>query len=343
MFFVKFLLLCSSIFVPISGNNPKAFLKWYGSHKKGSMMPVPEVDCDWVLPDAGLVKKSYTVFCPSNCLDVNHCIRVKGSGPYTVNSPVCLAAIHAGVLNPQTGGGVEVLVREGQKDYLGSVKHGVGAIAYSEYFASFTVKKSDVECKKDKKPVPCRKDAKIDLVFVADSSLSVREDNFNLEKKFISDLVHHFPIGPHQTRVGLVTFNDKPKTRFGLDQFTNKGSLMKAIFHTDYESGGTYVGKALYQVIKTMKFRPAKDVHKIVIVFTDGRSFDYVANPVKALVRKGAQVISFGIANIYHESMLAIANGNKNNVFSAESYNDLKHYVTSLISRICLMTLQPNE
>merc|ERR1711872_237205 len=178
MLVFKLLLLSCSLVVPILGNNPKAFLEWYDNHKEGSVFPVPEVDCDWTLPDAGLVKKSYVVVCPTHCLNVNHCVRVKGSGPYAVNSPVCLAAIHAGVLDAQSGGGVEVSVTEGQKSYAGSVKHGVGAIAYSDYFASFTVKKSDVEC--------------------------------NLEKKFISDLVSHFPIGPEQTRVGLITFNDVP-------------------------------------------------------------------------------------------------------------------------------------
>jgi len=338
MLCIKFLIFSFAVFVPSSGTSPKVFLKWYDDHKEGSVMPVPEVDCDWVLPDAGLAKNSYTVICPSHCLDVNHCIRVKGSGPYAVNSPVCLAAIHAGALNPTTGGGVDVSVIEGQTSYAGSIKNGVGAIAYSDYFASFIIKKSDVACEKKKKPVPCKEDAKIDLVFVADSSLSVHQDNFNLEKKFISDLVSHFPIGPTQTRVGLVTFNDESKTRFGLDRFTNAAQLLKAIYNVNYEKGGTYVGKALYEVIKSMDFRSANDVHKIVIVFTDGRSFDHVKNPVKKLVEKGVQLISFGIANVDQESMLDIANGNKDNVFSAKSYDDLKNYVTSLISRICMMT-----
>jgi len=198
-----------------------------------------------------------------------------------------------------------------------------------------------VECKKEKKPEPCKDDAKIDLVFVADSSLSVHQDNFNLEKKFISDLVSHFPIGPEQTRVGLITFNDVPKTRFGLDRFKNAASLLRAIYHVDYEKGGTYVGKALYQALKTMKFRPSTNVHKIMIVFTDGRSFDGVANPVSKLTEKGVQIISFGIANVHQESMLAIAGGKKDNVFSAKSYEDLKNYVTSLITHICTMTYLP--
>ena len=43
----------------------------------GSLFPALEVDCDWVLPDAGIIKKTYTVICPSHCMDVNHCVRVK--------------------------------------------------------------------------------------------------------------------------------------------------------------------------------------------------------------------------------------------------------------------------
>merc|ERR1712002_1183711 len=338
MWVFKLLLLSFSFVVPILGNNPKAFLEWFNNHKEGSVFPVPEVDCDWTLPDAGLVKKSYVVVCPAHCLNVNHCVRVKGSGPYAVNSPVCMAAIHAGVIQAQTGGAVDVRVVDGKKAYAGSTKIGVAATAYAQFFASFVLEKSDVSCeKKDKKPTPepCYETALIDIVFLADSSLSVHSDNFNLEKKFVSDLVSHFPIGPKQTRVGLVTFNDTPKTRFGLEKYKTTGALLNAIFNVQYEKGGTYVGKALWEVVKTMKFRPNPAVHKIVVVFTDGRSYDSVKRPLKKLKAKGVKMISFGVANIHQSNMLEIADGKKENVFSAKSYKELKNFVGSLMTKIC--------
>ena len=61
--------ICICIFITFSQESSSLF--------SGSPLPALEVDCDWVLPDAGIIKKSYTVVCPSHCLDVNHCIRVK--------------------------------------------------------------------------------------------------------------------------------------------------------------------------------------------------------------------------------------------------------------------------
>lgn len=336
MYFFGFILISLAIIAPIQSLDSKAYLEWYENQVKGSPLPALEVDCGWVLPDAGIIKKSYTVICPSHCLDVNHCIRVKGSGPYAVNSPVCMAAIHAGVIKAHTGGAIDVSVVDGKEGYSGSMKNGVIATTYARYFASFNVKKSDVSCEKPNPTlIPCHSTALLDIVFVADSSLSVDSDNFNLEKKFISDLVSHFPIGPNQSRVGLITFNDDAKLRFGLEKYTTAASLLKAIYEVNYHMGGTYVGKALWEVTKTMNFRSDPAVDKIVIVFTDGKSYDTVKRPVKKLTAKGVRMISFGIANPHEDTLLDIADGKKDNVFSAKSYGDLKNFVDSLVTKIC--------
>jgi len=336
MYFIRFIFICLAIIAPIRGLDSEVYLEWYENQVKGSPLPALEVDCGWVLPDAGIIKKSYTVICPSHCLDVNHCIRVKGSGPYAVNSPVCMAAIHAGIIKAHTGGAIDVSVVDGKEGYSGSRKNGVDAIAYNKYFASFYVQKSDVSCEKPNPTlIPCHSTALLDMVFVADSSLSVHPDNFILEKKFISDLVSHFPIGPKQARVGLITFNDEAKTRFGLEKYTTAASLLKAIYEVNYEMGGTYVGKALWELTKSMNFRSDPAVHKIVIVFTDGKSYDSVKRPVKALAAKGVRMIAFGIANPHEETLLDIADGKKDNVFSAKSYGDLTNFVDSLVTKIC--------
>merc|ERR1712142_1081326 len=61
-----------------------------------------------------------------------------------------------------------------------------------------------------------------------------------------------------------------------LGRYKTKAATLKAILKVKYERGGTYVGKALWEVVRDMKFRANPAVHKIVIVFTDGESFDHV-------------------------------------------------------------------
>jgi len=317
------------------------YTKWYQNHIKGTLMSALEVDCDWVLPDAGIIQKSYTVICPSNCLNVNHCLRVKGSGTYTVHSPVCLSAIHAGVVSAQKGGAVEVRVIGGQANYGASLKNGVASIPYGAYFGSFILEKSDINCGPNPTPVPCMDSALLDLVFVADSSSSVNADNFQLEKNFIADLVKGIPIGTKKSRVGLVTFNSKPKTRFTLETYNSNAGVLGAIEKVPYEAGGTFLSKALDLVRANMKYRNEKKVHKFAIIFTDGRLFqqDHITPPIKALAAEGVNILVLGVGNRADDILLKLANGKKDNVFESESYAHLREKLTGLIEKICTFVL----
>jgi hypothetical protein len=61
---------------------------------------------------------------------------VWGSGPYTSDSHICSAAIHAGVIGDQGG---EVLVRRtaGQRSYEGSAANGVTTGSWGAFGSSF--------------------------------------------------------------------------------------------------------------------------------------------------------------------------------------------------------------
>merc|ERR1712228_787719 len=76
-------------------------------------------------------------------------------------------------------------------------------------------------------------------------------------------------------------------------------------------------------------------VHKIVVVFTDGQSFDKVTNPVKKLRSKGVQMVSFGVGDVKEETLLQLAAGVEDNVYSVASYGDLKNFMGSLVTKIC--------
>lgn len=339
------IVLTLALFESISCLDSKAYTDWYKNRVEGSILPALEVDCDWVLPDAGIVQKSYTVVCPSNCLNVEHCIHVKGSGPYAVHSPVCLSAIHAGVIQAQQGGAVEVSVTDGQKSYAASNKNGISSIPYGSYFASFNVKKSDVNCGPTPTlpptPAPCISTAVLDLVFIADSSRSVGKENFLQEKAFIQDLVSSFHMSQTESRAGLITFNTNPKTRFRLETYNSNAELATAIDAVPYQAGGTFLSKALSQAKANMLFRNDERVHKFVIVFTDGRLFveDKIVPPIKSLVAEGANIIVLGVGNQAEDVLLQVADGKKENIFEAETYEKLRLKLTSLVEKICAFVL----
>lgn len=338
------LLLIVPLIGELSSLEANVYENWFDNRVKGTLLSALEVDCDWILPDAGIVKKSYTVVCPSNCLNVVHCVKVKGSGPYTVHSPVCLSAIHAGVIQAQTGGAVKVGVVEGQKLYGATAKNGVSSVPHGPYFASIILRESDIECggaTVPPTPAPCADSGFLDLVFVADSSSSVNKHNFKHEKNFIKDLVSAFPMGPTKSRAGLITFNLRPKTRFTMETYGSNVALKHAIDAVPYDAGGTFLSKALHKVLVDMKYRNKADVHKFVIIFTDGRLFkeDDVGPAIKALAADGVNILVLGVGNRAENVLLQIANGKKENVFEAESYEKLREKLSSLIQKICSFVL----
>ncbi|HEY4250392.1 MAG TPA: LCCL domain-containing protein [Roseomonas sp.] len=63
---------------------------------------------------------------------------VWGSGPYTSDSRVCRAALHAGAVTA-AGGLVTITPAQGLQAYAGSAAHGVTTMDYGPWQASFTV------------------------------------------------------------------------------------------------------------------------------------------------------------------------------------------------------------
>lgn len=85
----------------------------------------------------GNVGTRHTIRCPSGC----NTERVWGSGPYTDDSSVCAAAIHAGAI-PLNEGGLVRVVKEGPlKNAKASAAHGVESQAWRYWPRSFRVEK----------------------------------------------------------------------------------------------------------------------------------------------------------------------------------------------------------
>jgi hypothetical protein len=63
---------------------------------------------------------------------------VWGSDPYTADSSICTAAVHAGLITVADGGDVRIEVAEGEDTYDGSEAGGITSNDYGSYDKSFT-------------------------------------------------------------------------------------------------------------------------------------------------------------------------------------------------------------
>lgn len=65
-----------------------------------------------------------------------------GSGPYSDDSPVCVAAVHAGLISLADGGKVVVKISGAKDSFSGSTAHGVTSDDYGAWGGSYTFVKA---------------------------------------------------------------------------------------------------------------------------------------------------------------------------------------------------------
>ncbi|HUS28600.1 MAG TPA: LCCL domain-containing protein [Kofleriaceae bacterium] len=90
-----------------------------------------KMDASPLTGDAGA---KWNVDCPAGC-EGSH---VWGSGPYTGDSNVCSAAIHAGVIDAK-GGGFVVTIGGKVPSFKGSAKNGITTSDYEAYDRTYTI------------------------------------------------------------------------------------------------------------------------------------------------------------------------------------------------------------
>jgi hypothetical protein len=81
--------------------------------------------------------KQWRVSCPAGCDTVGS---FWGTDLYTADSPICAAAIHAGVITA-AGGDATITIEGPQKSFKGSARNGITTQDYGEYGGSFRVTK----------------------------------------------------------------------------------------------------------------------------------------------------------------------------------------------------------
>jgi hypothetical protein len=89
----------------------------------------------------GMNGARYAFRCPRGEPLARHVI---GSGPYTDDSSICSAAVHAGALHDGGGGDVTIEIRPGEAQYAGSEHNTIRSSAYDHAWSgSFVVLRKD--------------------------------------------------------------------------------------------------------------------------------------------------------------------------------------------------------
>lgn len=179
----------------------------------------------------------------------------------------------------------------------------------------------------------CR--AQIDLSFVIDGSGSIEQygrGNFKRCLNFVMNMVRAFQISPRRTRVAAVVFSSSPRRIFSLRSYRNKQQVLTAISRIRYPRGGTKTGRALNYVRRYVIKKNRR--RKVLIVMTDGMSYDRVRGPAAALKRMGVRIFAFGIGRKFKMSQLLQIAHNRAHVFTA-SFRTMNTVVSTIKRLAC--------
>ncbi|XP_054619267.1 cartilage matrix protein isoform X1 [Dunckerocampus dactyliophorus] len=157
---------------------------------------------------------------------------------------------------------------------------------------------------------PACSNSATDVVFLIDGSKSVRPENFELVKKWINQIVDKLDVSDTKAHVGLVQYSSLVRQEFPLGRHNNKRDLKEAVKKMAYMERGTMTGQALrYLTDKSFSVghgaRPG--VSKVGIVFTDGRSQDYIGDAARKAKEMGFKMYAVGVGNAVEDELKEIA------------------------------------
>jgi len=121
------------------------------------------------------------------------------------------------------------------------------------------------------------------IVFLISSSSSICNSQnsctqWSLELSFVSNIINAFNIGTNNVRVGLVTYSATVNSRFNMNQYTDKNSLINGVSSQQYTPGGNgpidFAGGL--REARTSQFTLARGLRlgaaNVLIVLTNGES-----------------------------------------------------------------------
>ncbi|XP_044039491.1 matrilin-4 isoform X3 [Siniperca chuatsi] len=198
-------------------------------------------------------------------------------------------------------------------DLCNTVEHGCEHQCVSTPGSYYCICPEGELLQEDGKTCGTCKSANIDLVLLIDGSKSVRPQNFELVKKFVNQVVDSLDVSAHGTRVGLVQYSSRVRTEFPLNMYHTADEIKAAVMKVDYMEKGTMTGLALKHMVENSfseaeGARPSsRNIPRIGLVFTDGRSQDDITEYAKKAKEAGITMYAVGVGKAVEDELREIA------------------------------------
>uniref|UniRef100_W5MCR5 Matrilin-1 n=1 Tax=Lepisosteus oculatus TaxID=7918 RepID=W5MCR5_LEPOC len=176
-----------------------------------------------------------------------------------------------------------------------------------------------------------------DVVFLIDGSKSVRPENFELVKRFINQIVDKLDVAENKAHVGLVQYSSSVRQEFPLGLYNTKKDLKDAVKNMSYMEKGTMTGQALRYLVDnsfSVSHGARPGVSKVGIVFTDGRSQDYIGDAAKKAKEKEFKMYAVGVGNAVEDELKEIASDPQHYFYTAD-FKTINQIAKKLHVKVC--------
>lgn len=182
----------------------------------------------------------------------------------------------------------------------------------------------------------------LDLVFVIDSSRSVRPYDFEKVKEFLITMLKFLDIGPDTTRVGLLQYGSTVKNEFSLKTYKKKSDIERAVKRMMHLATGTMTGLAI-QYAMNIAFsesegaRPSHQfVPRIIMIVTDGRPQDPVAEISAKARNSGILIFAVGVGRVDMDTLKSIGSEpHEEHVFLVANFSQIETLTSVFQNKLC--------
>ncbi|XP_078256166.1 uncharacterized protein LOC144593908 [Rhinoraja longicauda] len=181
-----------------------------------------------------------------------------------------------------------------------------------------------------------------DVVFIIDSSRSVRPHEFEQVKVFLGHMVDTLDIGLDRTRVAVINYASTVKIEFMLNTYTNKRDMKRAISQIDPLATGTMTGLAIEGAmnkafVDIAGARPNdRGVSRVAIIVTDGRPQDQVSEISARARAAGIVIYAVGVGRADMMSLRQMASEPlDDHVFYVETYGVIEKLTSRFKETLC--------
>jgi len=195
-------------------------------------------------------------------------------------------------------------------------------------------------------------DCVLDLVYVVDSSGSINYKdprNWDITLEFLVNVTRQFTIGPNAVQVAFVLFSADAAVRWGLTEYQDQASLIRAIEAVPYIGETTNLNDGLY-LTRTQVFAPGQGTRsgafKAAIILTDGEdNVPVEGTPLTlqnatACKRDGIQLIGIGVSDQVDEQRLRqiVSPPPDTHYYAVDDFRALMNIVAQVTPVVCVTT-----